>query len=157
MQPLIIQTPSTRLGMMEVTLFQKGVLRLMSFKVESVQQENIHGGCLLLVQICGTIRHMMMKLLEVIKYWQGRAILEEISEPAKEYYESKQHLVDSEIKYLQSDDKETEPIQDDAPAETFVPENIVPTEEISNEKEDIEMQRLLRILLCFFLFWVIAI
>ena len=49
MQPLIIQTPSTGLGMMEVTLFQKGVLRPMSFKVETVEQENIHGGCLLLV------------------------------------------------------------------------------------------------------------
>ena len=68
MQPLIIQTPSTGLGMMEVTLFQKGVLCPMLFKVETVEQENLHGGCLLLVQICGTIRHMMMKLLEVIKY-----------------------------------------------------------------------------------------
>ena len=42
--------------------------------------------------------------------------------------------------------KEVEPI-----------ENFVPTETISDEKEDIEMQRLLRIMLCFFLFWVIEI
>ena len=54
-------------------------------------------------------------------------------------------------------DKETELVQDDAPAETFIAEKIVLAVEISNEKEDIEMQRLLRILLCFFLFWVIEI
>ena len=155
MQPLITQTSSTGLGIMEVILFQKGVLRPMSFKVETVEQENLHGGCLLLVQICGTIRHMMIKLLEVIKYWQGRAILEEVSEHVNEDFESKQRPNDNECKDLQSDDKETEPVQDDALVETFVAENIVPTEEISDEKEDIEMQRLLRILLCFFLFWVI--
>ena len=63
----------------------------------------------------------------------------------------------SESKDLESDDKDTEPVQDDEPAETFVAENIVRAEEISDEKEDIEMQRLLRILLCFFLFWVIEI
>ena len=140
---------------MEVTLFQKGVLRPVSFKVERVEQENIHGGCLLLVYICGTIRHTMMKLLEVIKYWQGKAILEEISEPAKEDCESKQHPVESENKDLQFIHKETQPVQNDTPVETFVAENIVPVEEISDKKVDIEMQRLLRILLCFFLFWVI--
>ena len=76
-------------------------------------------------------------------------MLEEISEPAKEDCESKQHPVDSENKDLQFIHKETKLVQDDTPAETFVAEKIVPAEEISDEKEDIEMQRLLRILLCF--------
>ena len=35
--------------------------------------------------------------------------------------------------------KKTQPVQNDTPAETFVAENIVPAEEISDEKEDIEM------------------
>ena len=58
---------------------------------------------------------------------------------------------------MQSDNKEIKPIQDDAPAETFVAENIVPTEKISDEKEDIEIQRLLRILLCFSCFWLLKL
>ena len=149
MQPLIIQTPSTGLGMMEVTLFRKGVLRPMSFKVETVEQENLHEGCILLVQIYGTIRHMMMKLIEVIKYWQGRAILEEVSKHVDEDFESKQHPNDNERKYLQSNNKETEPVENDIPAEIIVSENIAPVETISDEKYDIEMQRLLRIMLCF--------
>ena len=41
---------------------------------------------------------------------------------------------------------ETEPFQNDGPVETFVAKKIAPTETISDEKEDIEMQRLLRIL-----------
>ena len=99
----------------------------------------------------------MMKLLEVIKYWQGRAVLEEISEPAKEDCESKQHPVDSENKDLQFIHKETQLVQNDTPEETFVAENIVPVEEISDEKEDIQMQRLLRILLCFSCFGLLKL
>ena len=58
---------------------------------------------------------------------------------------------------MQFDNKETETIQDDAPAETFVAENIVHAEEILDEKEDIEMQRLLRILLCFSCFGLLKL
>ena len=54
-------------------------------------------------------------------------------------------------------DKETELVQDDAPAETFVSEKIVLAEEMSDEKEDIEMQRLLRILLCFSCFGLLKL
>ena len=36
--------------------------------------------------------------------------LEEVSDHANEEFESKQHLSDNESKYLQSDNKETEPI-----------------------------------------------
>ena len=43
------------------------------------------------------------------------------------------------------------------PAETFAAENIVPAEEISDGKEDIEMQRLLRILLYFSCFGLLKL
>ena len=66
--------------------------------------------------------------------------MEEVSEPAKEDCESKQHLNDIESKDLQFDNKETEPIQNDVPAQMIVDEKIVPAEKISGEKEYIELQ-----------------
>ena len=94
--------------------------------------------------------------------------MEEVSEPVKEDCESKQHLNDIESKDLQSDNKETKLVQDDAPAETFVAENdvwveiivarnIAPTKTISDENEDIEMQRLLRIMLYFSYFLLLKL
>ena len=77
---------------------------------------------------------------------EDRVELEEVSDHANENFEFKQQLNENESKNLHSDIKESKPI-----------ENVVPVETISDEKEDIEMQRLLRILLCFFLFWVIEI
>ena len=67
--------------------------------------------------------------------------LEEVSNPAEEDFESNQHLNDIESKDLQSDNKETEPVQDDAIAETFVAENIVPAEKISGDEEDTKVQK----------------
>ena len=101
---------------------------------------------------------MIKKLREKIKVENEDSVkLEEVAEPTNEDFESKQHPNDNESKDLQSDDKETESVHDDAPAETFVAEKIVPGEEISDEKEDIEMQRLLRILLCFSCFGLLKL
>ena len=66
---------------------------------------------------------------------------EDVAEPAKEDCESKQHLNDIESKYLQSDNKETKPAQDDAPAETFVAEKIVLEEKVSGDEEDTKVQK----------------
>ena len=101
---------------------------------------------------------MIRKLKHKIKVKNEDFVkLEEVAEPAKEDCESKQHLNDIESKDLQSDNKETDPVQNDVPVETFVAENIVPTERISDEKEDIEMQRLLRIMLCFSCFGLLKL
>ena len=101
---------------------------------------------------------MIRKLRQKIKVENEDSVkLEEVAEPTNEDFESKQHPNYNESKYLQSYDKETEPVQDDAPAETFVAKNIVPAEEISDEKEDNEMQRLLRILLCFSCFGLLKL
>ena len=67
--------------------------------------------------------------------------MKEVSNLGNEDFESKRHLNDIERKYLQSDNKETEPIQNDVPAETFVAENIVPVEKISGDEEDIEVKK----------------
>ena len=53
--------------------------------------------------------------------------LKEVTKPAKEDCESKQHLDDSESKYLQSVNKETQHVQNDAPVDTFIKDNIVLT------------------------------
>ena len=50
--------------------------------------------------------------------------LEEVLDLAEEYFESKQHLNDIERKDLQYDNKETEPVQNDALTETFVVEKL---------------------------------
>ena len=93
---------------------------------------------------------LIRKLRQEVKVEDEECVKsEKVAEPAKEDCESKQHPVDNENKDLQFIHKETQPVQNDTPTETFVAENIVPAEEISDEKEDIEMQRLLRILLCF--------
>ena len=101
---------------------------------------------------------MIRKLRQKIKVkYEDNIKLEEVAEPAKEDCESKQHLNDIESKDLQSDNKETEPVQDDALVEIIVAENIAPAETISDEKEDIEMQRLLRIMLCFSCFGLLKL
>ena len=69
---------------------------------------------------------------------EDRVKLEEVSDHPNENLEFKQQLNDNESKNLQSDIKESKPV-----------ENFVPTDTISDGKEDIEMQRLLRIMLCF--------
>ena len=85
---------------------------------------------------------MIRKLRQKVKVKDvDRVKLEEVSDHANEYFESRQHLNDIEIKDLQSDNKETKPIENDVPAETNVDEKIVPVEKISGEKEDIEVQR----------------
>ena len=72
---------------------------------------------------------LIRKIRQKIKVENEDSVkLEEVAEPANEDFESKQHPNDNESKDLQSDDKETESVQDDAPAETFVSENIVPAE-----------------------------
>ena len=85
---------------------------------------------------------LIRKLRQKIKVENEDSVkLEEVAEPANEDFESKQHPNDNERKYLQSDDKETKPIQNDAPAGTFVAEKIVPTEKISGDEEDTEVQK----------------
>ena len=66
--------------------------------------------------------------------------LEEVAEPAKEDCESKQHPDDSENKNLQFIHRETQPVQNDAPAETFVDENIVLTEKVLGDEENTKVQ-----------------
>ena len=65
--------------------------------------------------------------------------MEEVAEPAKEDCESKQHLNDT--KDLQPVNKETQPVQDDAPVETFVDEKIVLVEKVSGDEEDTKVQK----------------
>ena len=85
---------------------------------------------------------MIRKLRQKIKVKDEDKIkLEEVSDPAKEDFESKQHINDIESKDLQSDNKETDPVQNDAPAETFVAENIIPAEKISGDEEDTEVEK----------------
>ena len=85
---------------------------------------------------------LIRKLRQKVKVKdEDRIKLEEVSDHANEDFESRQHLNDIESKDLQSDNKETEPLENDVPAETIVDEKIVPAEKISGEKEDIEVQR----------------
>ena len=85
---------------------------------------------------------MTRKLRQKIKVKNEDSVkLEEVAEPAKEDCESKQHINDIDSKYLQSDNKETEPVQDDAPAETFVAKNIVLAENVSGDEEDTKAQK----------------
>ena len=72
---------------------------------------------------------------------EDRIKFEEVSDHANEDFESKQHFNDIESKYLQSDNTETELVENDVPAETIVAEKIVPAKKILDEKEDIEVQR----------------
>ena len=67
--------------------------------------------------------------------------LEEVAEPAKEDCESKQHLDDSENKNLQFIHKETQPVQNEAPAEKFIDEEIILTENISADEENTKSQK----------------
>ena len=67
--------------------------------------------------------------------------LEEVAEPTKEDCESKQHPDDSENKDLQFIHKETQPVQNDAPAEIFVDEKIVLTEKVSGDEENTKVQK----------------
>ena len=67
--------------------------------------------------------------------------MDEVAEPAKEDCESKQHLNDIESKDLQSVNKKNQPVQDDAPAETFVDEKIVLVEKVSGDEEDTKVQK----------------
>ena len=60
--------------------------------------------------------------------------LEEFVEPTKEYCESKQHLDDSENQNLQCIHKETQPVQNEAPVEKFVDEEIIFTGKISRDE-----------------------
>ena len=85
---------------------------------------------------------MIRKLRQKIKVKNEDSVqLEEVAEPTKEYCESKQHLDDSEKKDLQSVNKQTQPVQDDAPAETFVDEKIVLIEKVSGNEEDTNVQK----------------
>ena len=85
---------------------------------------------------------MIRKLSQKIKVKDEDSVkLEEVAEPAKEYCESKQHLNDIESKDLKSDNKETEPVQDDAPAKTFVAAKIAPAEKILGDEEDTKVQK----------------
>ena len=82
---------------------------------------------------------LQRKLVQKVKVKdEDRVELEEVSDHANENFEFKQQINDNERNNLQSDIKEADPV-----------ENTVPVETISDEKEDIEMQRLLRIMLCF--------
>ena len=85
---------------------------------------------------------LIRKLRQKIKVENEDSVkLEEVAEPANEDFESKQHPNYNESKYLQSYDKETEPVQDDAPAETFVAEKIVLAEKVSGDEEDTKVQK----------------
>ena len=85
---------------------------------------------------------MIRKLRQKTKVKNEESIqLKEVAEPAKEYCESKQHLDDSESKDLQSVNKETQPVQDDAPAKTFVDDKIVLAEKVSGDEEDTKVQK----------------
>ena len=92
---------------------------------------------------------MIRKLRHKIKVKDEDSFkLEEVAEPAKEDCESKQHLNDIESKDLQSVNKETHPIQDDAPAETFVDEKIVLAEKVSSDEEDTKVQKQVQLQSC---------
>ena len=85
---------------------------------------------------------LIRKLRQKIKVENEDSVkLEEVAELANEDFESKQHSNDNESKDLQSDDKETEPVQDDAPAKTFVAENIVHAEKLLGDEEDTKVQK----------------
>jgi len=74
---------------------------------------------------------LQRKLVQKVKVKdEDRVELEEVSDHANENFEFKQQLNDNESNNLQSDIKEAEPV-----------ENVVPAEIISDEKEDIEVQR----------------
>ena len=81
------------------------------------------------------------KLRQKVKVEDEECVkLEEVTEPAKEDCESKQHPDDSENKDLQFIHKETHPVQNDAPAETFVDGKIILTEKVSGDEEDTKFQ-----------------
>ena len=66
--------------------------------------------------------------------------LEEVAEPSKEDCEAKHHLDDSENQNLQFIHRETQPVQNEAPAEKFIDEEIILTEKISVLEENTKVQ-----------------
>ena len=85
---------------------------------------------------------LIRKLRQKVKVEDEDCVkLEEFTEPAKEDCESKQHPDDSENKDLQFIHKETQPIQNDTPAETFIDENIALTEKVSADEENTKVQK----------------
>ena len=85
---------------------------------------------------------MIRKLIQITKVKNEDSVqLKEVAEPAKEDCESKQHLDDSENKDLQSVNKETQPVRDDALAETFVDDKIVLAEKVLGDAEDTKVQK----------------
>ena len=84
----------------------------------------------------------MRKLRQKVKVEDEDYVkLEEVTEPAKEDCESKQHPDDSENKDLQFIHKETQPVHNDTPAETFIDENIEIIEKVSADEENTKVQK----------------
>ena len=67
--------------------------------------------------------------------------LEEVAEPSKGDYESQQPSFDSENKFLLSIHKESQPVQNKAPAEALIDEKIVFTENILGDEENTKVQQ----------------
>ena len=64
-----------------------------------------------------------------------------MTEPSKEDYESQQPSVDSKSKILLFIKKETQLVQNKAPAEALIDEKNVFTEKVLGEEEDIKVQQ----------------
>ena len=64
-----------------------------------------------------------------------------MTEPSKGDYEPQKFSADSKGKSLLFTKKEDQPLQDRAPAETFMEEKIVVTEKVAVEKENIKVQQ----------------
>ena len=85
---------------------------------------------------------LVRKLRQKVKVEGEECVkLEEVAEPTKEDCESKQHLDDSENQNLQFIHKETQPVQNEALAETFIDEEIVFTEKVSGDEENTKVQQ----------------
>ena len=85
---------------------------------------------------------LIRKLRQKFKVEDKKCVkLEEVSEPSKGDYESQQPSADSENKNLLFLHKETQPVQNKAPAETFIDERIVFTGKVLGDEENTKVQQ----------------
>ena len=85
---------------------------------------------------------LIRKLRQKVKTEDEKCVnLEEVAEPSKGNYEPQQPSVDSENKNLLFIHKESQPVQNKAPAEALIDEKIVFTEKVLGEEEDTKVQQ----------------
>ena len=85
---------------------------------------------------------LIRKLGQKVKVEDKKCVkLEEVAEPSKGDYESQQPSVESRSKSLLFIKKETQPVQNKAPAEALIGKKFLFTEKVLGEEEDTKVQQ----------------